>query len=135
MVNMRVYSDLLTNDAVVIFLLHGVIHQQTHLVRNYTQKHITSDNFYFFLKDLSHAGTPLSMHDVFEYVTKRKPFPAKSFVISFDDGFENNFSIARPLLRQFSIPAIFYVTTDFIENNHMSWIDRIEYVVELSNGG
>ena len=28
------------------------------------------------------------------------------------------------------IPATFYITTDFIDKNLMSWIDKIEHMVE-----
>ena len=129
------YSDRLVDDNVTIFLLHGVIQQQIHRVRNYTKKHITVDFCEKFLTDLSVNGTPLSMDDVIYHVNNRKSYPKKSFVITFDDGFENNYSIACPLLRNFNIPATFYVTTDFIDNNRMSWIDRIEYVIEISDFG
>lgn len=129
------YSNNLSDSTVAIFLLHGVIHEQTHFVRNYTKKHITRDFFYAFLHDLSQRGSAISMDAIITCITEKKPFPKKAFSITFDDGFENNVSIALPLLRQFQIPATFYVTTDFIDRNKMSWIDRIEYAVELSMSG
>lgn len=135
MVNMMTYSDKLSEDHITIFLLHGVIEEQKHKVRNYTRKHITAKYFYQFLKDLNQCGTPLSMDDVIFYINNKKKLPNKPFAITFDDGFENNYSIARPILKEFNIPATFYVTTDFIESNRMSWIDRIEYVIELSDQG
>ena len=33
----------------------------------------------------------------------------KSFVITFDDGFENNYSIAAPVLDDLNIPATFSI--------------------------
>ncbi|MEK9699562.1 MAG: polysaccharide deacetylase family protein, partial [Candidatus Poseidoniales archaeon] len=56
--------------------------------------------------------------------------PPKAFAITFDDGFENNLTVAAPILSKHKIPATIYITTDFIESNRMSWIDRIEFVVE-----
>ena len=34
--------------------------------------------------------------------------------------------LAAPILNDLNIPATFYITTDFITNNSMSWIDMIE---------
>lgn len=132
---MTKYSEMLLNDNLVIFLLHGVIDQQKYFVRNYTHKHISQEFFYNFISHLSKLGTPLSMDDVVQYSSNKKKFPKKSFVITFDDGFENNYSIACPILKIFNIPATLYITTRFIDENLMSWIDRIEYVVELSESG
>ena len=54
------------------------------------------------------------------------PFP---YAITFDDGFENNSSIAMPILQEFKTPATFYITSSFIKNNQMSWIDQVEYAI------
>jgi len=51
-------------------------------------------------------------------------------LITFDDGFENNYSIAAPILDDLKMFSTFYFSTDFIENNSMSWIDQIEHLVE-----
>ena len=52
-------------------------------------------------------------------------YPPNSYAITFDDGFKNNHDIVTPALDDFSTPATFYLTTDFIESNRMSWIDQI----------
>lgn len=38
----------------------------------------------------------------------------KSVLITFDDGYENNFSIASKILEQYHIPAIFFIATDLV---------------------
>lgn len=120
----------LSEDGLAIFLFHGVIRRQGHRVRNYTGKHIEADIFAMCIKKLSLAGYALSMDDVLGYCQMSEPFPPRSFAITFDDGFENNLSVAAPILADLHIPSIIYVTSGFIEENGMSWIDRIEYAVE-----
>ena len=56
-------------------------------------------------------------------------------MISFDDGFYNNYKIAFPILKNLKIPAVFYITYNFINNNLSSWIDQIEYIIENSKSG
>jgi peptidoglycan/xylan/chitin deacetylase (PgdA/CDA1 family) len=72
------------------------------------------------------------MDQVLQYLEQKEPFPPNSFALTFDDGFENNFSVAEPILKRYSVPAMIYLTTDFISRNSMSWIDRIEFAVELT---
>jgi peptidoglycan/xylan/chitin deacetylase (PgdA/CDA1 family) len=128
---MIAYSAFLggAND-VAIFLFHGVIRERRWQVRNYTNKHLTQDRFVDVLKDLCAAGTPVSMQDVVDAHANGARLPRRPFVVTFDDGFENNYSVAAPVLADFKVPATFYLTTGFIESNSSSWIDMIEYAVE-----
>ncbi|WP_353427847.1 polysaccharide deacetylase family protein [Polynucleobacter sp. MWH-UH19D] len=122
--------EFLHKDNLVIFLFHGVIKKQIHSVRNYTMKHIEGELFDEYMGKLAHQGSPISMNMVLDHLDKKKPFSPGSFAITFDDGFENNISVAAPILEKYNIPAMIYLTTDFIQNNRMSWIDRIEYAVQ-----
>ncbi len=123
-------SQFLQEDRVAIFLFHGVIRAHVHPVRNYTRKHIDIPRFTQILEDLAAHGRPVSIDEFVKSSRNRITLPPRSFLISFDDGFENNHSMAAPILRRLQIPAIFYVTTSFIDQNGCSWIDEIEYAVE-----
>jgi peptidoglycan/xylan/chitin deacetylase (PgdA/CDA1 family) len=120
----------LSEHGLAIFLFHGVIRRQRHRVRNYTGKHIVADLFARSMKQLTQVGHALSMGEVLSCCEAGAPFPPRSYAITFDDGFENNLSVAAPILADFRIPATIYITTGFVESNGMSWIDRIESVVE-----
>jgi len=126
------YASRLRDDRFVIFLFHGVIERQTDPVRNYTRKHLERDYFASRLRSLIEAGHPVSMDEIAESHSGGADLPPKSFAITFDDGFLNNLTVAAPVLADLSIPATFYVTSDFIESNRMSWVDRIEWAVALS---
>jgi len=69
------------------------------------------------------------MDQVFHFC-KGKKIPSKSFAITFDDGFQNNYNVALPILEKYNVPATIYITTDFVDRNLMSWIDRIEWAFE-----
>ncbi|RMF82809.1 MAG: hypothetical protein D6744_05680 [Planctomycetota bacterium] len=122
--------ERLEDDRLTIFLFHGVIRGGTWRVRNYTHKHLPREMFAAVLRGLTAAGSPMSMEQALWHVTNHEPFPPRSFAITFDDGFENNLSVAAPILADFQCPATFYLTTDFIERNAMSWIDRLEACFE-----
>ena len=118
------------SDGVSIFLFHGVIPATEPGVRNYTRKHMTVAAFTAILDRLCRAGTPVSMPAVVAATLAGAPLPSPAFAVTFDDGFENNVSIAAPLLEARGVPATFYVTTQFVDANAASWIDRIEFGVE-----
>lgn len=124
------WAAKLKDDAVAVFLFHGVIPSIRHRVRNYTRKHITVDAFNAILDQLVDTGTPVSMDDLVEHVASADSLPPRSFAITFDDGFRNNHTVAAPILADKNVPATFYVTSDFIEHNRSSWIDLIEAAFE-----
>jgi len=119
----------------VIFLFHGVIEKNLFEVRNYNKKHILKKEFLKILRLLKRKGNVLSLDEIFYCIKNHINLPKNTYAITFDDGFENNYSLAAPILDELNLPSTFYFSTDFIENNTMSWIDKIEYCVELKKKG
>lgn len=124
------YSKYLTDDGFVIFLFHGVIKSNPFQVRNYTHKHINEDFFKQMLGKLVLKGSAVSMLDIIAANYGEYDLPSRAFAITFDDGFENNYSVAAPIMRSFEVPATIYITTNFIESGMLSWIDMMEYALE-----
>jgi peptidoglycan/xylan/chitin deacetylase (PgdA/CDA1 family) len=127
----RIFED----GSVTIFLFHGVIERQHHKVRNYTRKHLPAAEFRAMLEAVGRGGCPISMDDVTRICGSGEPFPKRAFAVTFDDGFENNLTIAKPILEDLGIPATVYATSRFVDENGMSWIDRIEYALESTKAG
>ncbi len=50
--------------------------------------------------------------------------PPRTVVITFDDGYADNLHIALPVLKQFGLPATFFVATGFLNGGRM-WNDTI----------
>jgi len=127
---------LLGPRSAVVFLFHGVLREPRHTgVRNYTGKHLPLPAFEAFLDELAETGTPLSIAEVVDGAAGVTELPERGFAVTFDDGFANNIQVAAPALEQRGIPAAFYVTTDFVDRQACSWIDLIEYAVDLAAPG
>lgn len=48
-------------------------------------------------------------------------------VITFDDGYKDNYTIAAPILKSMNLPATFFVTTGFINSNRVApWDAELE---------
>ena len=66
--------------------------------------------------------TSVSMDAVADAFSKGTPLPAKPVVITFDDGWENQYRYALPILRKYGLTATFYVITERIgHTNLMTW--------------
>jgi peptidoglycan/xylan/chitin deacetylase (PgdA/CDA1 family) len=51
-------------------------------------------------------------------------------VLTFDDGYQNNFTNAFPLIRRLGLPATFALATGFVRNQTPLWNDVLEYAVD-----
>lgn len=57
----------------------------------------------------------------------------RSVVLTFDDGYLDNYETARPLLEKHSIPATFFITDSYMDSEQPFWWDELEYVIVHSN--
>jgi Polysaccharide deacetylase len=57
----------------------------------------------------------VTLHDVHAYLKSSTPPPPKSVVLTFDDGFLDNWVHAFPLLKKYGMKATIFVMTDFID--------------------
>ena len=68
---------------------------------------ITPQQFEEDLQYLKANGyTTVVMADLIAYVTEGKPLPDKAVVLTFDDGYYNNYHYAHPLLQQYGMRAV-----------------------------
>lgn len=101
------------------------------------------------MKYLQENGyTPVFMQDVIDYVLKGEPLPEKPIVLSFDDGYYNNYAYAYPLAQQYHTkiviaPIVVYTEkySELKEENanygHITWDNMKEMAdsgyVEIQN--
>jgi len=45
--------------------------------------------------------------------------------ITFDDGYQNNFDLAFPVLREFGLPAVIFLCTDLVDSDESIWFCRL----------
>lgn len=74
----------------------------------------------------------LSVSEFENLISSSKRFPKNSVVITFDDGYIDNYVQALPLLEKYEVQAIFYITTGNIGNNREFWWDELERLFLLS---
>lgn len=53
----------------------------------------------------------------------------RSIVITFDDGYLDNYTTAKPLLEKYALPATFFITTKNIGSKRVFWWDDLQNLV------
>ena len=70
------------------------------------------------LQTIKDAGyTTLTMAELNDYLFKNKPIPAKSVVITFDDGYRDNYNNAFPILKEFNMSATIFVISSYLNRD------------------
>jgi peptidoglycan/xylan/chitin deacetylase (PgdA/CDA1 family) len=54
-------------------------------------------------------------------------------VITFDDGYQNNYTVAFPILRELALPATIFLTTGFIDTDDTFWNLRLNLSLANTN--
>lgn len=55
-----------------------------------------------------------------------------SALITFDDGYRDNFDVAFPILKDSSVPAAFFLPTGFLRDPRLPWWDHVAHVINCS---
>jgi len=65
---------------------------------------------------------PISFKQFIDFLKIGKKIPKKSLIITFDDGWKNQYIYAFPVLKKYKFPATFFIVTKQIGGNlFMSW--------------
>lgn len=83
-----------------------------------------------FFKEYYH---PLSISEVISILESGREFPDNSVLVTFDDGLKNNYSVASPILKKHAVPAVIYLTVDFIGTEKYLWFDELFFLVSKAS--
>ena len=119
-------------STLTILLYHGVTDKKEKGILNYSNKHIHVSKFENQMQYIKNNCNILNIDEVIYLSNKKKKWPDKSVLVTFDDGFKNNFTLAYPILNNLKIPAVFYVCAGMIGSKKMFWVDEIEDCINFS---
>jgi peptidoglycan/xylan/chitin deacetylase (PgdA/CDA1 family) len=109
-----------------ILLYHGVTDQRSSGIENYSKKHINYKDFRDQMRWLHNYANVISMDELVDMYHSKSRVPKKTVVVTFDDGFKNNYTVAAPILSEFKIKTTFYITSGMIGGEKPFWVDEIE---------
>lgn len=74
----------------------------------------------------------LSLSDLVTRLESGQSPPEKSVVITFDDGWRDNYEYAFPILKRFRAPATIFLSTGYIGTDQVFWPEKIIQAVTVA---
>jgi peptidoglycan/xylan/chitin deacetylase (PgdA/CDA1 family) len=125
---LSLYPYLIKRDVIGIFY-HSVSDQHLPYIQHLYPPEPTM-RFEAALRSIKKHYQPVSDAEVYASRIEGKPLPPRAMHLSFDDGFTECFTIARPLLQQYGIPCTFFVTSDWVDNKNMFYRNKVSLCIE-----
>lgn len=94
---------------------------------------VSIENFESQMELLKQKYSCLTIEEFHQYLDSGKKIPKNSVVITFDDGYRDNFLNALPILERYNFQALFYITTGNINSNKEFWWDEVEKILYSKN--
>ena len=110
----------------MVINFHGV----TDVIGNrFNNRHLDVNEFEKTVKYFKNNFEVVSLKELFSLHQSQQKPKRKTIAITFDDGYENNFTKALPVLKKYSVPATFYLISKGLEDdNYFVWPDIIDLV-------
>jgi peptidoglycan/xylan/chitin deacetylase (PgdA/CDA1 family) len=71
----------------------------------------------------------ITLDQLIQNIKERNGFSKPTVVITIDDGFQDNYDVAFPILRQLNLPATIFLTSGLVGTQSSPWIDEIALAI------
>ena len=115
------YHSVLPEPSLQADLLGGIAHDESTFRRQ--------------MELLAREFRPIGLDQVLKDIKQNRDLPKRTVVVTFDDGYADNYEIAMPILNHLGVPATFYVTVDCIENRKPPWPSRLRFAFRHTKSG
>ncbi len=86
-----------------------------------------------YLKDNGYHT--ISLHQLLLHLTRGEQLPEKPVILTFDDGYRDNYENAFPLLQKYGFTATFFLVTNFIDEGrpeYLTW-EQVKALAQAGN--
>lgn len=87
--------------------------------------HIAADVFEEHCRVLTEHCHPIGLDDWSTANEGGRALPSRPVLLTFDDGYRSVFELARPILRRYRIPAVIFVCSNPVRDQHLFWFDAL----------
>ena len=117
--SVSVLSRYLSRAVILIY------HRTTNLESDPQMLSVRPERFDEQMEILQKYYNPVSLKELCEQVDRGRVMP-RSVAVTFDDGYEDNYLYAGPILEKHAVPATVFVATGYIGEEKEFWWDEIE---------
>lgn len=89
----------------------------------------TPVDFAWQMQFLRRHFTPISVETLLAAIAGERPLPPRSVLVTFDDGYDDCFHYALPILKSEGMPGCVFVSSGLIGSEDTFWFDQLAYAV------
>jgi len=123
---LKIAARLLGKGAAIL-MYHSVLDDPSEVRDSLGQMIHSRQVFQGQMELLAREYHPVTLDSVARFVRSEQDLPQRSVVVTFDDGYTDNYEIAMPIMDQAGVPGAFYATVDCIENRRLPWPSRLRF--------
>lgn len=90
----------------------------------------TEEDFDFQIQHIKRWFDVIHPGELPEAIRRKK---GRFVLVTFDDGYRDNYTAAFPILKRHGVPATFFITTGFIDRPRLPWWDEIAWIVRTTD--
>ena len=119
---------------IVILAYHRILDTDKEIEYLFDENLISadSDTFQWQVEFLKKHYDVISFEELSERLSGRKKITGKELLITFDDGFSDNYSNAFRILNSVDIPATFYISTSYMNSKKTFWFNEVVHSIKTA---
>jgi peptidoglycan/xylan/chitin deacetylase (PgdA/CDA1 family) len=135
----RIYRRLTSNSSlprtsIVCLMFHRIAEVKEEEIGSYPKNSISPSTFEAIIAFFSERFHALSLPDLVAHLADGESLPPNTFAVTFDDGFLDTWSVAKPILESYEVPATVYVTTGYVGGEVSPYEFELANVIASRNG-
>ena len=116
----RTYQRIFAKDSIAVLMYHAVIKKALPISDwCFLEERRFADQIAYLVK---HCRI-VPLREIPSLINSKDVRPVVA--VTFDDGFQNNYDVAFPILKKWRIPATIFLATDFVGSDDTVWFCRI----------
>ena len=122
-------GNRLRNQSVVL-TYHRVLDDERAPLTNSHPGIVVSDSvFEMHMRVLRQHFNPISLDEFQAHLEQKAILPERSCLVTFDDGWLDNYEIAFPIIQKYKIPAVIFLPVNYISGDSMFWQEEIQMML------
>jgi peptidoglycan/xylan/chitin deacetylase (PgdA/CDA1 family) len=120
------YGSWKLRNRAVVLMYHRVLPKDL-MARSFSNRGIVVevDTFRRQVAFISKYFSPVAAEQLIDFARDQWALPDKACVITFDDGWQDNYDYAFPVLRDFSTPATIFLPVSYIGEDRPFWQEHL----------
>lgn len=130
---LQLFQRVVLRRKAVVLMYHRVLTDEQ---RRRTGSHpgivVSRETFACHMRLLKRRFAVMSFDEFAHRLECRVPFPDSACLITFDDGWCDNFENGLSILREYSLPALIFLPVNFIGRRRLFWREALTHLLALA---